>query len=70
MNIQLVDALVQIIHSLNSNERKLLEEKLSWNTSEPSVEELMQLANKGGAFNFLHHEPGLYSLTDGEPLID
>lgn len=68
MNTQLVESLIKVIHALDSDERKLLEEKLFWVTSEPSTEELMQLAQKGGAFDFLHHEPDLYTLADGEPV--
>jgi hypothetical protein len=68
MNTQLVESLVQIIRSLDPDEQKLLEEKLFWDTSEPSTEELMQLARQGGAFNFLHDEPDIYSLADGEAI--
>jgi hypothetical protein len=68
MNTQLVESLVQVIRSLGSDERQLLEEKLFWEPSEPSTQELMQLAQRGGAFEFLHDEPDLYSLTDGEPI--
>jgi hypothetical protein len=28
----------------------------------------MQLAMQGGAFDFLHDEPDLYTLEDGEPI--
>jgi hypothetical protein len=68
MNTQLVDSLVQIIRSLGPDEQRLLEEKLFWDTSEPSTQELMQLAQQGGAFNFLHDEPDIYSLADGEAI--
>ena len=68
MNTQLVESLVQVIRSLGSDERQLLEEKLFWEPSEPSTQELMQLAQCGGAFKFLDHEPDLYSLADGEPI--
>jgi hypothetical protein len=68
MNTQLVESLVQIIRSLGPDELRLLEEKLFWDTSEPSTEELMQLAQQGGAFNFLHDEPDIYSLADGEAI--
>jgi hypothetical protein len=28
----------------------------------------MQIAQQGGAFDFLHDEPALYTLEDGEPI--
>lgn len=28
----------------------------------------MRLAQQGGAFDFLHDEPDLYTLKDGEPI--
>jgi hypothetical protein len=68
MNTQLVESLIKVIHALDSDEQKLLEEKLFWDTSEPSTAELMQLAQKGGAFDFLHQEPDLYTMADGEPV--
>jgi hypothetical protein len=68
MNTQLVESLVQVIRSLGSDERRFLEEKLFWDSSEPSIEDLMQLAQRGGAFEFLHDEPDIYSLADGEPI--
>lgn len=68
MNIQLVESLIKVIHALDSDDRKLLEEKLFWDTSEPSIAELMQLAQKGGAFDLLHQEPDSYTMADGEPI--
>ena len=38
------------------------------NLSEPSTQELMHLADRGGAFDFLHDEPDLYTIEDGEPI--
>lgn len=38
------------------------------NLPEPSTQELMHLADRGGAFDFLHDEPGLYTIEDGEPI--
>jgi antitoxin ParD1/3/4 len=35
-------------------------------TMDPSTQELMQLADQGGAFDFLHDEADLYSIEDGE----
>jgi hypothetical protein len=68
MNPQLVDTLVQIICSLSHEERKLLEEKLFFDTSEPSTRELTQLVQDSGSFNFLDNEPDIYTLEDGEPV--
>ncbi|HEY7061939.1 MAG TPA: hypothetical protein VII06_10690 [Chloroflexota bacterium] len=34
----------------------------------PSADELAALAERGGAFDWLADEPGLYSLADGEPV--
>lgn len=36
--------------------------------SEPSSDELARLAESGGSFDWLEHEPNLYSFEDGEPL--
>jgi hypothetical protein len=36
--------------------------------SELTTGELMQIAQTGGAFNFLEDEPDLYTLEDGEPI--
>jgi hypothetical protein len=30
--------------------------------------EITQLAQSGGAFQFLHDEPDIYTLEDGEPI--
>jgi hypothetical protein len=68
VNIQLVESLVQTIRSLPPAEQALLEEKLFANISYPSTLELMHLAAQGGAFNFWHDEPDLYTLEDGEPI--
>ncbi|MBW4426613.1 MAG: hypothetical protein KME50_19705 [Nostoc desertorum CM1-VF14] len=68
MNTKLVESLLQVILSLSDDERSLLEEKLFFNSSEPSTPDLMLLAQTGGAFNFLENEPDIYSLDDGEPI--
>jgi hypothetical protein len=68
MNTQLVNSLIQIIFSLSKEERNLLEEKLFFDISEPSIEELMKLAEKSGSFSFLEDEPNIYTLEDGEPV--
>ena len=66
MNTELVESITQIIFSLSKDEQALLKEKLSLELSEPSTEEIMKLAQKGESLNFLHNEPDLYSLEDGE----
>lgn len=68
MNTKLVNSLVQIILSLSSEERSLLEQKLFIDTSELSTQELTQLAQNSGSFDFLANEPDLYTLKDGEPV--
>lgn len=68
MNTKLVESLVQAILSLSAQERSLLEEKLSFDSSSLSFRDLTQLAQQGGAFDFLHNEPNLYTLKDREPI--
>ncbi|MEH2351706.1 hypothetical protein [Nostoc sp.] len=68
MNTKLVESLLQVILSLSDEERSLLEEKLFFDSSEPSTSDLMQLAQTGGAFQFLNDEPDIYSLKDGETI--
>ncbi|NJO41151.1 MAG: hypothetical protein HC769_02920 [Cyanobacteria bacterium CRU_2_1] len=68
MNTQLVDSIVQTILALSPQERVLLEEKLFANLPYPSDSELLHLAEQGNAFEFLHDEPDLYSLEDGEAI--
>lgn len=52
----------------SQKERKILEQELFLDDSEPSTQELMNLAQTGGAFNFLYDEPDIYTLEDGEPV--
>ena len=66
MNTKLVESITQIIFSLSKDEQALLKEKLFLELSEPSTEELMKLAQMGESLNFLHNEPDLYTLEDGE----
>lgn len=68
VNTQLVDTLVQIIRSLSAKEQALLEKQLFSDVSHPSTLELMHLAEKGGALDFLYDEPDIYSTEDGEPV--
>ncbi|WP_009632998.1 hypothetical protein [Synechocystis sp. PCC 7509] len=66
MNIKLVNSLVQVIISLSPEERLALEKQLFFNDSEPSTQELMQLAQNSNSFDFLHNEPDIYTLNDGK----
>lgn len=68
MNTQLVDSLVQAIRSLSSAERAVLEEKLFFDPHEPTLDDILSLAMRGGSFDFLAQESDLYSLDDGEPV--
>lgn len=68
VNIQLIESLIQAIRSLSSAEQFILDQKLYSNLPEPSTQELMHLAQQGGAFDFLYDEPDLYTLEDGEPI--
>jgi hypothetical protein len=68
MNAKLVESLEQIIQSLSQEERTLLETKLFWDDSIPSPRQIMQLAERGGSLDFLHDDPDLYTLEDGEPI--
>ena len=68
INLQLVESLVQAIRSLSTAEQALLEQKLFSDIPEPSTQELMSLASRGGAFDFLRNEPDTYTIEDGEPV--
>jgi hypothetical protein len=68
MNTKLVEALTQTIQSLSKEERTLLEKNLFFNTAEPSTLDLTNLTQTGGSLDFLHHEPDLYTLEDGDPV--
>lgn len=68
MDTKLIDFIVIIINSLTSEERQILEEKLFFNHSEITTKEIMHLAQTSHSFDFLHKEPELYTLDDGEPV--
>ncbi|MFM7437355.1 MAG: hypothetical protein ACKO2V_01945 [Snowella sp.] len=68
MNAKLIESLVQIIQSLSEEERLLLDKKLVEDIPYPSANELENLAQTGGVFDFLHDEPDIYTLEDGEPI--
>jgi len=69
MNQSLVDSLVQVIQSLSPQEQAALAEKLGVTVPHPTPQELAQLVQVGGSFEFLQDEPDLYTLEDGEPLL-
>jgi tRNA U34 5-carboxymethylaminomethyl modifying GTPase MnmE/TrmE len=71
VNLQMVESIIQLIRSLPIAEQQLLERRLSGELTEyPEVttQEIMQIAQHGGAFDFLHDEPDIYTLEDGEPI--
>lgn len=69
MNQPLVDSLFQVIQALSPQEQAVLAEKLGEIVQEPTLQELTQLVQAGGSFEFLQDEPNLYTLDDGEPLL-
>lgn len=70
INMQMIESIVQLVRSLPQAERNILNQRLIEEEEMPDLTtaELMQLAEKGGAFDFLHDEPDLYTIEDGEPI--
>ncbi len=68
MNTQLVESLVQAIRSLSVEERSLFDAKLYSEIPYSSNRELAYLSDHSAAFDFLNHEPDLYTIEDGEPI--
>jgi hypothetical protein len=68
MNTKLIESLVQIIQTLSEEEQLLIKAKLCNNIPYPFTAEISQLAESGGAFQFLRDEPDIYTLEDGEPI--
>ncbi|MDG2991620.1 hypothetical protein L3556_11855 [Candidatus Synechococcus calcipolaris G9] len=68
MNTQLIDSIIQVIRSLSPEEQAVLEEKLFFESTDPSTPDIMTLALQGSSFDFLNNEPDLYSLDDGEAI--
>jgi hypothetical protein len=68
VNVQMVESILQLIRSLPRAERNLLEQRLLEELPDFTTDELMQLSERGGAFDFWHHEPEIYTLEDGEPI--
>jgi hypothetical protein len=83
-NTQLVNSIIELIKSLPQAEQNLLTQRLFFDSAVatrligaeketeklnyPSVREIANLAQRGGSFDFLEHEPDLYTLEDGEPV--
>jgi hypothetical protein len=68
MNTQLIESLAQVIGALSAEERAALEEKLYFDSTYPTISEIITLALQTSSFDFLTEEPELYSLADGEPI--
>jgi hypothetical protein len=79
-NTQLVYSIIELIESSPQADQNLLTQRLFFDsaligeadTSEkldyPCLQEVSNLAQMGGAFEFLEHEPDLYTINDGEPV--
>jgi hypothetical protein len=83
-NTQLVNSIIELIESLPQAEQNLLTQRLFFGSSVatrligeadtskkldyPCLQEVANLAQMGGAFDFLEYEPDLYTLDDGEPV--
>ena len=68
MNIQLIESIIQVIRSLPADEQVFLIDKLLGEVPYPSTQEMMRLAEEGGAFDFWNDEPDIYTLSDGEAI--
>ncbi|NJM19539.1 MAG: hypothetical protein HC836_13415 [Richelia sp. RM2_1_2] len=68
VNTQLVESLVQLIHSLSPAEQAVLQSKLFNDIPYPSTSELTNLIESSNTLDFLHKEPDIYTITDGEPI--
>ncbi|MEA5594186.1 hypothetical protein [Rivularia sp. UHCC 0363] len=66
INTQLVESLVQLIHSLSPAEQALLQTKLLSDIPYPSANELTHLVESGNALDFLNDEADIYTIADGE----
>ncbi|PNW35385.1 UNVERIFIED_CONTAM: hypothetical protein BEN50_17650 [Euhalothece sp. KZN 001] len=68
MNTQLIESLIQAIRSLPKEEQAMLEEKLFFENTYPSTNDLITLSLYSNSFDFLAQEPDIYTLEDGEPI--
>lgn len=60
-----IDEIEDFIDFLYQRENQ---EQLSIDRFAPSNSEMMALAQSGKSFDFLHDEPDLYTIADGEPI--
>jgi hypothetical protein len=79
-NTQLVSSIIDLIESLPEAEQNLLTQRLFFDSSligeadtsqkldYPRLQEVANLAQVGGSFDFLESEPDLYTIDDGEPV--
>jgi hypothetical protein len=67
MNKQPINFSAQVIHVLPAEEHADLVEQF-FDCTYPTTRELTGLALESGSFDFLFHEPDLYSFEDGEPV--
>ncbi|MGF1603131.1 MAG: hypothetical protein ACFCU8_14125 [Thermosynechococcaceae cyanobacterium] len=63
MNTQLINSLVQVIHSLSPQEQAALEEQLFFDCDYPPTADIMTLALRDSSFDFLGQDPDLYGIT-------
>jgi hypothetical protein len=68
MNVQLVKSLIKVILPLAANEQLASLGKILPTLSYPLTQELVQLAQKGGYFNFLNNKPEIYTLENPEAI--
>ncbi|WP_009546240.1 hypothetical protein [Crocosphaera subtropica] len=68
MNQKLIDSLITIVQSLSDEERQIFEQKLFFDDSLVTTQDIMNLAQKSHSFDFLKDEPDIYTLEDGEPI--
>ena len=68
MNTQLIESLIQAIRSLSQEEQAMLEEKLFFENTYPSTNDLIALSLYSNSLDFLAEEPDIYTSEDGEPI--
>lgn len=68
MNQKLIDSLITVVQSLTNDERQIFEQKLFFDDSLISTQDIVNLAEKSHSFDFLKDEPDIYTLEDGEPI--
>jgi len=68
VNQKLIDSLITVVQSLTDEERQIFEEKLFFDDSPISTQDIINLAQKSHSFDFLNDEPDIYTLEDGEAI--